>query len=70
VNEILFQGQSDFQKIEVVSTPFGRTLILDNKTQSAEIDERCYHESLVHPGEITQKKNVFSSFFFFFCFQL
>ena len=52
VEEILFQGNSDFQKIEVVRTPFGRTLILDNKTQSCEIDERVYHESLVHPAMI------------------
>ena len=28
---------------------FGRTLVLDNKIQSAEVDERIYHESLVHP---------------------
>lgn len=29
---------------------FGRTLVMDDKTQSAESDEKVYHESLVHPA--------------------
>lgn len=36
---------------QVVETaPFGKTLVLDGKTQSAQLDEFIYHESLVHPA--------------------
>jgi predicted membrane-bound spermidine synthase len=31
-------------------SPFGKTLVLDGKTQSAAGDEFIYHESLVHPA--------------------
>lgn len=38
-------------RVQVVETaPFGRTLVLDGKTQSAQLDEFIYHESLVHPA--------------------
>lgn len=41
--------QSKFQLIEVYDTPaLGRMLFLDKHVQLAEIDERAYHESLVH----------------------
>ncbi len=41
--------QSDFQLIEIFETPaFGRMLFLDKHVQLAELDERAYHESLVH----------------------
>lgn len=37
--------------MQVVETaPFGKTLVLDGKTQSAQLDEFIYHESLVHPA--------------------
>ena len=43
--------KSDFQDIQIVTTAeFGRTLVLDHKTQSAARDEHIYHESLVHPA--------------------
>lgn len=41
---------SKYQKIDVVDTIFGRTLITDGKTQSAQCDEYMYHETLVHPS--------------------
>jgi len=40
---------SEFQEVQVIDTYFGRTLVTDGKTQSAEHDEFVYHESLVHP---------------------
>jgi len=51
LKQIFFSGQSDFQKVQVIETAaFGRTLVMDDKTQSAEADEKVYHESLVHPA--------------------
>jgi len=42
--------QSDFQHVRVIETaPFGKTLVLDHKTQSSQHDEHVYHETLVHP---------------------
>ena len=41
--------KSDFQTVQIINTKqFGRTLVLDHKTQSAEKDEHIYHETLVH----------------------
>lgn len=38
-------------RLQVVETaPFGKTLVLDGKTQSAQLDEFIYHETLVHPA--------------------
>ena len=48
---ILFESQSLFQRVQVIETAqFGRTLVMDGQTQSAEADEHIYHESLVHPA--------------------
>src|SRR5581483_5112508 len=42
--------QSPYQRIEIARLePLGWCLILDGKLQSAELDERLYHELLVHP---------------------
>eukprot|EP01006_Ploeotia_vitrea_P012018 TRINITY_DN31945_c0_g1_i1.p2 TRINITY_DN31945_c0_g1~~TRINITY_DN31945_c0_g1_i1.p2 ORF type:complete len:327 (-),score=192.50 TRINITY_DN31945_c0_g1_i1:127-1107(-) len=50
MDRIMFSGRSKFQKIQVIETQaFGKTLVLDSKTQSALGDEFIYHESLVHP---------------------
>lgn len=38
-----------FQVIDTVT--FGKTLILDDHTQSSAVDEHPYHETLVHPGQ-------------------
>jgi spermidine synthase len=51
LTEMLHAGRSAFQEIAVVRSPvFGKMLVLDGDTQSAELDERIYHESLVHPA--------------------
>ena len=48
---VLFSGATAYQKVEVLeSCIFGRSLVLDGKTQSTEADEFVYHESLVHPA--------------------
>lgn len=50
---VLFRGQTDYQHVEVMDgAAFGRTLVLDGKTQSTEVDEFAYHEALVHPSMI------------------
>jgi spermidine synthase len=49
VRDTLYEGQSDFQHIQVLDTvPFGRMLVLDDATQTSEVDEYVYHEMLVH----------------------
>lgn len=51
VKSIMFTGRSKFQDVELIdSGPFGKVLLLDGKVQSAEADERVYHECLVHPA--------------------
>lgn len=47
----LASGSSRFQDYAVVQSPlFGKMLVLDGDTQSAELDEHIYHEALVHPA--------------------
>lgn len=51
IDELFFSGRSEFQQIAVVHSPvFGKMLVLDGDTQSAQADERIYHEALVHPA--------------------
>lgn len=46
-----YKGRTAFQDVEIVETaPFGITILLDGKTQSAQGDEFIYHEALVHPA--------------------
>lgn len=48
---VLYSGQTRFQKLEIADTvSYGRALFLDDKIQSAELDEFVYHELLVHPA--------------------
>jgi len=47
---ILHMSTSEVQSVQVIDSYFGRTLVTDGKTQSAEHDEFVYHESLVHPA--------------------
>ena len=43
--------RTQFQYAEILDLfAFGRTLFLDGKLQSAEIDEHIYHDMLVHPA--------------------
>mmetsp|Transcript_16879 Transcript_16879/g.20716 ORF Transcript_16879/g.20716 Transcript_16879/m.20716 type:complete len:304 (+) Transcript_16879:1-912(+) len=49
LNSISTDVESEFQRVQIIETkPFGKTLVLDGKTQSALGDEFVYHESLVH----------------------
>ena len=51
VRKVYYSGQTAFQKVDVLDSElFGRSLILDGKTQSTERDEHVYHETLVHPA--------------------
>ncbi len=62
LKSVLFSGATAYQKVEVLdSLVFGRSLVLDGKTQSTETDEFIYHESLVHPAMLfhPQPKSVF-----------
>ena len=50
VRQVYYSGQTSYQKVEVLDSDlFGRSLVLDGKTQSTERDEHIYHETLVHP---------------------
>jgi len=54
VREILFDGTSEFQHLQVLDTvPFGRMLVLDDATQTSVVDEYIYHEMLVHVPMMT-----------------
>jgi len=51
LTKMTFDQQSDFQHVKIIETiPFGKTLVLDGKSQSALSDEYVYHETLVHPA--------------------
>ena len=51
VRKVLYSGETAYQKVEgLESRIFGRSLVLDGKTQSTERDEHIYHETLVHPA--------------------
>lgn len=39
LNSILHSSQSEFQQIDVIDSYFGRTLVTDGKTQSAEVSK-------------------------------
>ncbi|MEY4575862.1 MAG: polyamine aminopropyltransferase, partial [Pseudomonadota bacterium] len=52
----LFQGQSEFQSVDVVETvEFGRALALEGAWMTSERDEAHYHEMIVHPALTTAK---------------
>lgn len=62
LKRILHTGVSKFQEVALLDTlSFGKVLTLDNKMQSAEMDEWVYHECLVHPALLlhSSPKNVF-----------
>jgi len=59
---VLHKEKSKIQEVGVIrTTDFGRTLLTDRWTQSAERDEFVYHESIVHPAMIAHDcpKSVF-----------
>ncbi len=50
IDGVLYSGKSKYQTIEILENGcFGRCLVLDGKTQSAQADEFIYHQSLVQP---------------------
>jgi spermidine synthase len=53
LRRILFSHTSPYQQIDIIETTYGKTLVTDGKTQSAEFDEYVYHESLVHPAMLS-----------------
>ncbi len=61
LKNILASDLSEFQKIEVIETSFGKTLVTDGKTQSTQMDERSYHETLVHPSMLKYAMSSSSS---------
>lgn len=51
LRRIVHSGRTRYQQVSVLETvPFGRSLVLDGKTQSSEADEFVYHEGLVQPA--------------------
>ncbi len=47
---VVVRGRTRFQAYEIFENPlWGLALILDDRLQSAQIDEFIYHEALVHP---------------------
>lgn len=57
IKKSLFSDETPFQRVDIVDTfTYGRLLILDGKTQSAEFDEHIYHEALVHPAAVIHGK--------------
>jgi len=54
VEKVFFEGRTKYQHVKCFSNAlFGKILFLDQKIQSAEVDEFVYHESLVHPAMMT-----------------
>jgi len=49
IYKILYRGKSQYQKIEVVESIFGKMLILDGVIQLTTYDEEIYHKGLVCP---------------------
>ena len=62
LHRIIYSGRTQYQQVSVLETgPFGRSLVLDGKTQSSEADEFVYHEGLVQPAMVAhaQPQRVF-----------
>lgn len=54
VRSCLFTGRTRFQDVAILEThEYGKMLVIDGRTQSAEDDEYIYHEALVHPAMLT-----------------
>lgn len=50
----IVETQTKFQHVEILQTAaYGKTLVLDGRIQSSQVDEFIYHEALVHPGMLT-----------------
>ena len=59
VRQVLYSGKTAYQQVEVLESEiYGRSLVLDGKTQSTERDEHIYHEALVHPAMLMHPNPV------------
>lgn len=53
ITKTIYSGNTKYQNIGIVESPlYGKILVLDGDTQSSQLDEFIYHESLVHPALI------------------
>ncbi len=53
IKKHVFSLKTRFQRVDIIDTyGLGRVVVLDNKIQSAEVDECIYHEALVHPAMV------------------
>lgn len=53
IEKTFYSGATAFQLVGVVQSPvYGKMLILDGDTQSSQLDEFIYHESLVFPAAV------------------
>jgi spermidine synthase len=56
VDRVIIEGRSKYQHYLIHDTAlFGRTLVLDDKTQSTALDEFVYHEAMVQPAMIAHE---------------
>jgi spermidine synthase len=56
VEKVLFEGRTKLQYVQIFENKIlGKVLFLDEKIQSAAVDEFVFHESLVHPALITHR---------------
>lgn len=54
VKSFLYTGRTAFQDVAILDThEYGKILVIDGQTQSAQDDEYIYHEALVHPAMLT-----------------
>ena len=59
VKKVIYTGSTPYQSVTIHETAcFGRSLVLDDKTQSTELDEFVYHEALVHPCLVSHPNPV------------
>lgn len=50
IKKVIYSGRTKYQRVNIVKTEdYGLAPLLDGLLQSSEIDERIYHECLVHP---------------------
>tara|TARA_B100000965_G_scaffold401022_1_gene423995 strand:+ start:999 stop:1865 length:867 start_codon:yes stop_codon:yes gene_type:complete len=55
--KLILEEYSHFQKITIYETKkYGKALLLDNCWMTAERQEKCYHECLIHPALCSSKQ--------------
>jgi spermidine synthase len=51
IEQVLVDKKTDFQHLTIIENDtYGKVLFLDGASQSAEVDEYIYHETLIHPA--------------------